>query len=108
MTLLLAMECATSARAVDPVAGPMVGHVTEPSARVWMQWPIAGEVSVTAFDLESKSAVSAVKVGLEGPSPFVCDVPISGLQPNRSYRIEVKFDGQDVRIPAPPLVIRSA
>lgn len=84
---------------VVPDAGPMIGHVTDNSARIWMQFPIAGDVTINTYDVARGTAVSGVRVGLEGPSPFVCDIPISGLQPNRAYRIEVKFDGEPVRLP---------
>jgi alkaline phosphatase D len=92
---------------VVPDAGPMIGHVTDNSARIWMQFPIAGDVTINTYDVARGTAVSGVRVGLEGPSPFVCDIPISGLQPNRAYRIEVKFDGEPVRLPGPEIAIRT-
>jgi hypothetical protein len=49
-----------------------------------------------------------MRVGLEGPIPFVCDVPVSSLEPNATYRIEVKFDGQPVILPGPDVVLRTA
>jgi alkaline phosphatase D len=105
--LAAGLVCAR-AMAVDVVAGPMIGHVSETAARVWMQFPIAGEVSITVYDLQRNVAVSGVKVGLEGPSPFICDVPVNNLQADKMYRIEVKFDDQPVRLPGPDVVIRTA
>ena len=99
---------AAPAWAVELTAGPMVGHVTDQTARVWMQFPIAGEVTVNAFDVERNQPVSGVRIGLSGPTPFVCDIPVNNLQPNRSYRIEVKFDGDPVKLPGPELVLRTA
>jgi alkaline phosphatase D len=93
---------------VDLVAGPMVGHVTENSARIWMQFPIAGQVGINVIDARTNQTVSGVKVDLEGPSPFACDVPVNNLRPDRSYRLEVKFEGDPVTLPAPDLVIRTA
>jgi alkaline phosphatase D len=84
----------------------MIGHVTDKSARLWMQFPVAGDVTINAFEIERNIEVSGLRVGLEGPTPFVCDVPVSGLQPNKNYRVEVKFDGQAVKIPE--LAIRTA
>src|SRR5579862_8091487 len=85
---------------VDLTAGPMVGHVTDKSARVWMQFPIAGEVTISTYEVDrGGSPVSSLRVGLEGPTPFVCDVPVSGLQPEKTYRLEVKFEDQPVKLP---------
>ncbi len=108
--VVLSLMTAGLARAaqVDLVAGPMVGHVTDTSARVWMQFPIAGEVAITVFDAQRNQAVSGVKVGLEGPSPFICDVPLNNLEPDHTYRIEVKFEDAPVALPGPALVIRTA
>ena len=106
--VLFLMVLASRAWGVELTAGPMVGHVTDKTARVWMQFPIAGEVTVNAFDVERNQAVSGVRVGLEGPTPFVCDIPVSNLQPNRTYRIEVKFDGEALKLPGPELVLRTA
>ena len=92
--------------AVDLTAGPMVGHVTDKSARLWMQFPVAGDVTINAFEVERNLEVSSLRVGLEGPTPFVCDVPVSGLQANKNYRVEIKFDGHPVK--TPELVIRTA
>ncbi len=93
--------------AVAPDAGPMIGHVTDNSARLWMQFPIAGEVTINTFDVSRSVPVAGIRVGLEGPSPFVCDVPISGLQPNHTYRVEVKFDGEAVKLPGPEVAIHT-
>jgi hypothetical protein len=83
----------------DLVAGPMVGHVTDKSARLWMEFPVAGQVTVTAFDVVHNEPVGGMRIGVEGPTPFVCDVPISGLQPNHAYRVEVKLNGETVKLP---------
>jgi len=109
LSALLALTvAAANAHAVEIVAGPMVGHVTSKSARVWMQFSLAGEVSITAYDIAGGQPVSGVKIGLEGPLPFICDVPLNNLQPDSSYRIDVKFDGQPLKLPGPELVIRTA
>jgi len=73
-----------------------------------MQFPIAGEVTVNAFDLQTHRSVSGLRVGLEGPMPFVCDVPVSNLEPNTTYRIELKFDGEPVTLPGPDFVVSTA
>src|SRR5690242_9423983 len=44
--------------AVDLTAGPMIGHVTDTSARLWMQFPVAGDVTINAFEVETSHQVS--------------------------------------------------
>ena len=92
--------------AADIIAGPMVGHVTDKSARIWMQLSIAKTVTVECYD-DTDSQVSAVSSDMEGPLPFVCDIPVNALKPNKSYRIVVKLNGEAVRPPGPDVVIRT-
>src|SRR5690242_7244790 len=108
---LFSLACTAVARGaagVDLTAGPMVGHVTDHSARIWMQFPVAGEVTITTYDAQQNFQVSELRVDLTGPLPFTCDVPINNLQPNHTYRIAVKLDGDPVRLPPPELAIRTA
>lgn len=99
---------AASAADVALIAGPMVGHVTDRSARVWMQLPIAGEVTLTAVDSDRNVAVSALRIDVVGPSPFICDVPVNNLEPDHAYRIVAEFEGKPWALPGPPLVVRTA
>lgn len=99
---------ASCAHAAGLTAGPMIGHVTDRSVRLWMQFPVAGAVTVTAYEVTRNQSVSGLKFDISGPTPFVCDVPINNLLPNNSYRIEVKLDGEPVKIPGPELVVRTA
>ncbi len=106
--LLTSFIPATPAKADDIVAGPMVGHVTDKSARVWMQLSTSGELSVSCIEVDSGREVSGVKVDVEGGSPFIFDTPLNNLLPNKNYRIEVKLDDRILKLPEPPLVIRTA
>ncbi len=85
----------------------MVGHVTDRSARIWMQLSIAKQVTIECYD-EGDSQASAVSLDVEGPLPFVCDLPLNNLEPNKSYRIVVKLNGQVVHPPGPEVVVRTA
>jgi len=107
LVILLASTCA-AAGGDDIVAGPMVGSVTDKSARVWMQLNVAKTVTVTTFEIERGGQVSQVSVDVEGPLPFVCDVPINGLSPNRNYRIEIKLDNVRVKLPGGERIITTA
>ncbi|MCL2647255.1 MAG: alkaline phosphatase D family protein [Phycisphaerales bacterium] len=96
----------------DFVAGPVVGAVTEKSARVWMQLRVAKPVTITTFEVGGVGGgggqVSQVSVDVEGPLPFVCDVPVNGLAPNRNYRIEVKLDDVRVKLPGAERIISTS
>jgi hypothetical protein len=108
LALLSALVVPALGEGPAPTAGPMVGHATDRSVRVWMQFPVAGGVTINAIDLRTHQPVSGMRVGLEGPLPFVCDVPIGSLEPNSSYRIDVKFDGESVTLAGPDVVLRTA
>jgi alkaline phosphatase D len=107
-TLLTLGAISALAEAPAPTAGPMIGHATDKSVRVWMQFPVAGAVTVNVSDLQTHRTVAGLRVGLEGPIPFVCDIPISELAPNRTYHMDVKFDGEAVTLPAPDPILRTA
>jgi alkaline phosphatase D len=105
LVVLAAMHQA--ALGADIVAGPMVGHVTDKSARIWMQLSIAKQVTIECYD-EHDTPVSAVSLDAEGPLPFVCDLPVNNLLPDQTYRIVVKLNGEVVRPAGPDVVIRTA
>ena len=107
-TLLALGASAALADAPAPTAGPMIGHATDKSVRLWMQFPVAGAVTVNVSDLQTHRAVAGMRVSLEGPIPFVCDIPVSELTPDNSYQIQVKFDGETVILPGPDPLLRTA
>ena len=107
-TLLIAARPQRVAAQTKIVAGPMVGHVSDTSARLWMQINTSEQVSVKTYDLVSNDQIGAVRIDVEGPAPFVFDAPLSGLRPNHDYRIEVLFDGKPVTLPEPQVVVRTA
>ena len=90
------------------IAGPMLGHVSDTSARLWMQLNTSEAVTVRVFDVIRNQPMGAVRVDVEGPAPFIFDAPLSGLKPNHNYRVEVLFDDQPVDLPEPQPVIRTA
>jgi alkaline phosphatase D len=95
--VVAALVAGMAARGADIVAGPMVGHVTDKSARVWMQLSVAKNVAVSAFDANGgRQPVSQVSVDVEGPTPFIADVPVNNLEANKTYRMEIKLDGKVV------------
>ena len=90
------------------IAGPMIGHVSDTSARLWMQLNTSEVVTVRVFDVVQNQGLGSVRVDVEGPAPFIFDSPLSGLKPNHNYRIEVLFDNKEVDLPEPQPVLRTA
>ncbi len=90
------------------VAGPMVGDVTYDSARLWMQLSTTETVTVKTLDIRGREVGGAITLDVEGPAPFVLDVPLSGLEPDRTYRVAVYFSGEKVKLPEPEVLIRTA
>jgi alkaline phosphatase D len=95
------------ARGADIIAGPMVGHVTDRSARIWLQMSVPKQVSVDCYDLATDAQVCALTTDPVGPSPFTADIPLSNLEPNKAYRIELKLDGTPVAVNGTQCVIRT-
>jgi len=98
---------AASAWATDIVAGPMIGHVTDTSARIWMQLSTSETVTLQTSAVVGNRPISSQSIGVEGPAPFIMDVPLSDLTPNRNFQVEILFDNKHVEIPGLPLAIRT-
>src|SRR6202012_2258454 len=88
-------------------AGPMVGYVTDKSARIWLQTSTSCEISVDCYELTGGSQLPGLTTEPTPPSPFTADIPLSDMKPNTSYRIEIKLDGVPVAINGPQVVIRT-
>jgi len=97
---------ALSARA-DIVAGPMIGHVTENSVRIWLQLSTPDEVQVRAFAVGDKRSVGSITVDVAGPLPFTCDIPFTDLEPDTAYRFEILVGDKPVQV-VPELVTMTA
>jgi len=105
--LLLMSVGSGGASGADITAGPMVGHVTDKSARIWLQMSVPEEISVECFDLATDAPVCALSTDPTGPSPFTGDIPLSNLDPNKAYRIELKLGGNPVAVNGTQCVIRT-
>ncbi|HVX84152.1 MAG TPA: alkaline phosphatase D family protein [Phycisphaerae bacterium] len=105
--LMAAAASAAPAQEPDITAGPVVGHSTDKSARIWLELREAKKVTVSAYLNNGRFPASQVSVDVEGLLPFVADVPLNNLLPNATYNIELKLDDQPVNPPPPPLVVRT-
>ncbi len=97
-----------TARGAEVTAGPMIGHVTDTSARLWMQLSTSAEITIEATDVLRGRSAGRLRVPVEGPWPFVLDTPIGGLEPNHNYRVSLTIDGKPAKYPGPEIAIRTA
>lgn len=107
VVMVVAGILAGRALATEIVNGPVIGHVTDGSARIWMQVNMADRVTVHAVDVTTGRTVASISLDVEGPSPFICDAPVPNLDANRNYRIEILFDNKPVKL-VEPLIVRTA
>jgi alkaline phosphatase D len=107
LALLLASWATAHVRASEIIAGPMVGAVSDTTARLWMQLNTAEDVSVYAVDVATGRRTGGVETSVTGPMPFVCDAALPNLEPDRDYRVVVEFEGKPVDLPGPPVKIHT-
>jgi alkaline phosphatase D len=98
---------ANPAQATQIIAGPVIGHVSDTDARIWLQLDTVDTVRVAVYDTDSNQQITYMSMDVGGPSPFIFDGPINGLAADRSYRLEISVGGSVVPlVPAP--VVRTA
>lgn len=86
------------------VLGPMVGHVTESSARIWVELDRSGRLTVELTDPEGETERGAADVG--GFDGGIALVDVADLDPRTSYRARLSVGGTPVTVD-PPLEIRT-
>jgi alkaline phosphatase D len=77
--------------------GPMLGCVTDSSARIWVRTPAPAEVQVVLSanaDLSDPIKSKAVRTGSEADLTAI--MKVSGLKPNTLYHYDVTVDGRPV------------
>ena len=93
-----------SAEPARVVLGPMVGHVTEASARIWVELDRPGKLTVELTDPEGETERGAADVrGFDGG---IALVDVADLDPGTSYRARLSVDGMPITVD-PPLEIRT-
>jgi len=88
------------------IAGPMVGHITDNNARVWMQLSTACEVRLSPVDADTQRPLGQIWLEIDR-YPFIFDAPVNGLEPNHNYRLDVLLDGHPATL-RPPLNVKTA
>ena len=86
------------------VLGPMVGHVTESSARIWVKLDQPGRLTVELTDPEGETERGAADVRESDGGIALVDV--AGLGPATRYRARLSVDGMPIAVD-PPLEVRT-
>jgi alkaline phosphatase D len=78
--------------------GPLVGHVTAGSAKLWMYFPHGAEATVTCVaegqtGAAAKGAFAAIPTSLAPAEGLPSTVTLEGLQPGTRYQYEVQVNG---------------
>lgn len=81
--------------------GPMLGCVTDHSARIWVRTEKETPVMVQVFscDQQGSSTATVVSTGstkTDSQNDFTGTIDLTGLQPNSQYAYEVLIDGKSV------------
>lgn len=86
------------------VLGPMVGHVTESSARIWVELDRPGRLTLELADPEGETERGAAD--LRGAGGGIALVDVTDLDPATWYRARLSVDGTPIAV-EPPLLIRT-
>lgn len=98
-----AAETAGAAAGGRVVLGPMVGHVTEASARIWVEVDRSGTLAVELTDPEGAVERGAAVISADGG---IGVLDVEGLDPGTTYRARLALDGAPLTV-APPLEFRT-
>jgi alkaline phosphatase D len=82
----------------------MVGHVTEASARLWVETDRPGDLSVTLTDAVGEAPEGSTRI--DGPHGGIALVDVAGLRPSTVYRARFALDGAPLDVD-PPVEFRT-
>ncbi|QEG33189.1 alkaline phosphatase D family protein [Bythopirellula goksoeyrii] len=88
-------------RVSDLIHGPMLGCVTDHSARIWVRTEGVTPVKVQVFSCDSlgKPTTNVVATGTSLADPqmdFTATIDVTGLQPNTQYAYDILIDDKSV------------
>jgi alkaline phosphatase D len=89
---------------VRAVLGPMAGHVTESSARIWVELDRPGRVTAELADPDGETKRGAADV--RGSGGGIALVDVVDLDPATPYRARLSLDDAPIAVD-PPLAIRT-
>ncbi len=83
-----------------PAQGPMLGHVTNTAASIWLRTaqPAEVRVVVTPVDGQAQGKPATATAHTTASSDHTAVVRVTGLEPNREYRYALQIDGRPVEL----------
>lgn len=93
--IVSAMVCGSSAQAAALTHGPMVGHTTESTSRIWVRADGACEMHVEAGAVSTGQTVVSESIRLGGDDNYCGSVEVKGLSPRTAYSYRVFLDGAE-------------
>lgn len=83
-----------------PTQGPMVGHVTDTAASIWLRTaePAEVRVVVTPANGSKPDSPQTASAQTSADSDYTAVVRVGGLQPGRRYRYTLDIDGRAVTL----------
>lgn len=90
----LILLCVRTGAAAELTHGPLVGHVTHESVRIWGRASVAGEYQLTASSLGAETTKTVVSSQATQDHDFTMTWLVEGLAPATRYRYEISANGQ--------------
>lgn len=87
--------CGVSVEAASLTHGPMVGHTTESTSRIWVRADSACEMIVRATSPSTGRAVVSDAVRLVKDNNYCGSTEVTGLSPGTTYSYQVLLDRQE-------------
>jgi alkaline phosphatase D len=81
-----------------PVQGPMVGSVTDSSARIWLRTAVPAEVKITCRPADGDEQAIAATAETSPESDFTAVILLEGLKPEQDYTYSLSIGGEPVRL----------
>ena len=107
--VILALLCVITsapAEAARIISGPLVGHTTTTSARIWIETDAAAKVRIDYWveprimfhrTFREPMIRGSAEGTTESTTPYTCAIELSGLPPGRLVYYDVNVDGKLVR-----------
>jgi hypothetical protein len=94
--LFLSVLVVTPATGAGVTHGPIVGHTTDHSTRIWVRADGPADIQVRIRSVNGRQFTSDI-IGLTKEDNFCGTVNVDGLTPNVTYRYVVLLDGMEQR-----------
>ena len=83
---------------ITHLGGPMLGCITETSAKIWIRTTKPMEVKVVLYS--GGKTYSFGPISSSNETDLVALIPLDGLKPNTSYTYSVEVNGRQIQLPS--------